>query len=280
MKKNLYSFIGLFVVFFVTSSTIKTPESERFFEKIIFVEFSANEDSVLFQPYSKAWNEGWNRSSDIYVNGTELMNAEKYKSSFDNHEENLYTILHPMIISGEIQSYSPMDPESYGFGASDGGELRYPIGDTEKNVTFLTSENVRDELCYLLGKFGPLSDIPLVDEFGDPMQALGEDDMPIFVYPPPDYFWHSDKDLIKYKLRVSVLFNKKGKEKQRTIKAISPVVNEFSETGEVIDERELFWLNFEELESTLEAAHFFDENLKSVTYSKYLQEKVKNASIR
>ncbi|MDG1331366.1 MAG: hypothetical protein P8P74_03505 [Crocinitomicaceae bacterium] len=277
MKKIHYSFLALFVAFFITSSTINSPApKQRLFEKIIMVELNPTEDSALFQPFSKAWKERWHYSADILFDDTELMNAKKYQPSFANRFENLYTILHPMVINGTIQTYFPSDPNLDISLQTDQGELNYPLLDRTTNETFLTSEKVRSDMCYLLGKFGPESDLPLVDEYGDPMIMTADNGEMFYVYPPRDYYWFSDGDIVKYKMRISVLLNKKGKEKKRTIKSICPVVNQLSDNGEVVGESELFWLNFEELEPALEEAYFFDENMIPVTYFDYFQRKAKN----
>ncbi len=280
MRKTHYSFLVLFVIFFTTSSTIKPYESKRLFEKIVFVELNSDEDSVLFKPFSKAWGEHWDLSSDISINGTSLMNYDKYTFSFNNRNDNLWTILHPKIIDGRIKSYYPYNPELFGFGPFDEGELRFPVMDQDENETFLTSESVRKELCYLLGMFGPMSDVPLVDEWGDYITLDLPDGTQSYKYPSPDYHWYEDSDITKYKLRVSVLYNKKGKEKKRIVQAICPVVNRVNESGEVNGEKELVWLNFEELEPTLKETYYFDKDNKSKSYLDYFLQKVKNADVQ
>lgn len=281
MKKYHYSFLSLFALLLITSATVKTNESKRLFEKTIFVEVSFNKDSVLFKPLSRAWGEHWNiLSADSNIYGSSLMNSDKYKLSFNDRTDNLWTVLHPMIINGTIQTYCPYNPETFGLGLWDDGELKYPLMDLEKNETFLTSEKARKNLCYLLGRFGPQSDVPLVTQFGDDSVTILPDGTTSFVYRAPKYYWYKDKDIVKYKLRVSILLNKNGKEKKRVIKSISPVVNQLSKTGEITGERELIWLKFEELEPFLKKAHYFDEDWKSVSYLKYFLQKVKNAPIQ
>jgi len=280
MRKIQYSFIGLFMVLFITSAALKTYESKRLFEKIVFIEVSSNEDSILFKPFSKAWDENWDKSSEISVNGSSLMNYNKYKFSFKDRTENLWTILHPNIIDGTIKTYYPYDPETFGLGHSDKGKLRYPIIDQDKNETFLTSERLRENLCNLLGRFGPMPDYPFVNYYGGDSIKILDDGSIVNVYPYPDFYWHEDKDIVKYKLRVSILLNKKGIEKKRVIKSICPVVNQISETGEVIDEKEIIWLNFEEIEPILKEAYYFDEDWKPVSYLNYILRTVKNADIR
>lgn len=279
MRKIHYSILSLFVLFIITSAAKKPYEKKRLFEKIVFIEVSSIEDSVLFTPYSKAWDERWNISS-ITVHGSPLMDYDKYKFSFNDRIDNLWTILHPMLIDGTILSYYPYDPETFGLGTRDEGELRFPIKDPSGNETFLTSEKVRENLCYLLGRFGPQSDFPLVTQYGDDSIRVFPDGTQSFIYPAPYFYWYADKDVVKYKLRLSIILNKDGIEKKRVIKSICPIVNRIAETGEISGEIELMWLNFKELEPLLKKAHYFDENWKPVSYLNYFLHKVKNADIR
>lgn len=264
----------------MTSSAVKPSESQRLFEKIIFVEFNLNEDSILFKPYSKAWEERWEYSSNIMMNGTLLMNYDKYKFSFNGRTDNLYTILHPLIIEGTIKSYWPYNPENYGFGIWDEGEMRFPVKGQDENETFLTSETVREELCNLLGRLVRQYDTPMVDEYGENIVITYEDGSQSFQYEPPDFYWYKDTEIVKYRLRVSVLLNKNGKEKKRVIQSISPLINLISESGDIYGEQELIWLNFEELQPFLKKAYYFDDNLKSVSYFDHIQRKVEMTSIK
>lgn len=281
MKKIYYSLFSLMMMFIVTSLTIQQNETPRSFEKIVWVELDYKSDSVLFTPYSKAWKEMWQMiDPDISFNGTPAMNIEKYKFSFTDRKDNLYTIIHPKIIDGSLQLYSPYDPISFGMGTKDEGELRFPVKGKNGSETFLTSEELRNELCYYIGNYGAMPDIPLVDEYGEPVTKLDSvSGILMYVYPPRDYMWYEDNDIIKYKLRVSISYNSKGIEKKRTIKAIAPVVNEIDEmTGEIMGERELFWLNYDELTPTLKEAYYFDASGKPVTYLKHIEQRVNDAS--
>lgn len=261
-------------------NTIKPNQSSRLFEKIVFVEVSVDEDSAVFKPLSKAWGLHWRISSDLTYNGSALMNSDKYKLSFNERTENLWTVLHPMIIDGSLHSYYPYDPALYGLGSWDGYELNYPVVGEDERGSFLTSESTRENLCFLLGRFGPQSDMPLSTLQGEDSVLVLADGSEVFVYPAPDFLWYTDKDIVKYKLRVSVLLNKNGKEKKRVIQSIAPIINRLSETGEVEGEQPLVWLDFEELEPVLKKAYYFDEDLKSVSYLNYFLQKVKNAPVK
>lgn len=280
MKNITILILGFITVLTITSASPNKQEAKKAFEKIVFLELTVDQDSMLFKPYSKAWKENWQLSSDVFVSGSEGMNYQRYTRSFTDRKDNLWTILHPMIINGEIQSYYPYDPEWYGKEAWDDGELHYPVMDKERTETFLTSEEVRFELSYVLGKFGPISDVPLVDEYGENVIITLPDGSQSFKYADPDYIWYKDEDIVKYKLRVRIEVNKKGKEKKRVIEAFCPMVNQTNEVGEVVGERDLMWFEVKELKPTLKEAYYLDKNWKPVSYWDYFQQKAENADFR
>jgi hypothetical protein len=280
MKKIAILSFGLIALMLITSASPNTEQSKKGFEKIVFLELTSDQDSALFQPYSKAWNERWQWSSDVKLGASEMMNVKKYQAAFKDRTDNLWTILHPLVIEGKVHVYYPYAPNTYGMGPMDDGELRFPVMDKERSETFLTSEKLRDELCYFLGKIGPMSDFPLVDEYGDPLTVENPDGTIEYMYPPPEYFWYDDKEIVKYKLRVRIEVNKKGKEKKRVIEAFCPVVNRLNEMGEVVGEYDLLWFEFDELKSTLKENYFLDEKWKPISYRDYMLKKVKNTDFR
>lgn len=267
-------------MFIISSAANNSSESATLYEKIVFIELDFKQDSVLFTPLSKAWSERWTNNADLKVDGSGLMNYDKYQFSFKERKDNLWTILHPMIINGTIQSYYPFDPESYGMGPKDEGELRFPILDLASKETFVNSDKVRENVSYLLGKYGPMSDFPLSTQFGEDSVIITEDGSINNVYAPRDYFWYKDEDIVKYKVRVRILLNKNGVEKKRIIEAICPVVSQINENYEISGEEELLWLKFEDIEPILKKAYFLDENWKPQLYLNYLLQKVKNADVK
>lgn len=280
MKNITILILGFITVLTITSVSSSKQEAKKAFEKIVFLELTVDQDSMLFKPYSKAWRENWQLSSDVFVSGSEGMNYQRYTRSFTDRKDNLWTILHPMIINGEIQSYYPYDPEWYGKEAWDDGELHYPVMDNERTETFLTSDEVRFELSYVLGKFGPIPDVPLVDEYGEYVIEIDSFGSQTFKYAAPDFYWYDDKDIVKYKLRVRIEVNKKGKEKKRIIEAFCPVVNQTNEVGEVVGDRDLLWFDAKELKPTLKEAYYLDKDWKPISYWEYFQQKVENADFR
>ncbi len=273
MKQLFYSFFGLILLYFGSSSSYN-PAADTF-EKTIFIEIDGKQDSSLFLPYSKAWTDYWRyNDKDLYSNESEVMHAANYLKSFTGRKENLYTLLHPKVIDGSLTLYSPYDPAMLGLGGMDDGELRYPVKGNTPADNFYTSQELRDVMCYYLGQFGPQSDLPLIDEFGEPIVILLSDGTYGYSYPPSDYTWYKDSDIIKYKIRVRVIVNKKGIEKKRIIESICPVTYD-NHDGLIIGERELFWLDYNEIVPLLEEGYFFNAQGKPVTYLKYINDQVK-----
>jgi hypothetical protein len=281
MNKLFLSLAGLTILFSVTSLSLKQSPPPATFEKIIFVEINAKEDSSLFKPYSKAWRDAWHIVDvNLFSNGSELMNAEKYEFAFNGRTENLWTLIHPKLIKGELTLYSPYDPNMLGLSGYDDGELRYPVKGENPDDNFLNSENLRNNMAYYLGWFGPMGDVPLVDEFGEPVIVTLDDGTMEYQYPAPDFDWFRDSDLIKYKIRVRIVLNKNGKEKKRIIEAIAPMTFDLDrDKGEIIGERELLWIDYKELKPMLKEGYFLDKNGKPETYLKYIENKVKTASL-
>lgn len=275
MKKLFYLIISLTVLYSVSSLNLKQERTTRSFERSIFLEIDCKKDSSLFVPYSNAWLDSW-RFIDpaLQSYGSTLMNMDKYLSAFDKRNDNLWTLLHPKIINGVLTLYSPYDP--YSFTANDEGELRYPIKGTGSNDNFLNSQELRDQMCYYLGRFGLQSDIPMTNVYGEDSVVILPDGTMAFLYPPRDYFWFQDTEIKKYRVRVNIMVNKNGEEKKRVIKAIAPVTFEIEE-GQIKGERELFWLDYNEIKPILKEGYFFDKQGKPVTYLKYIDEKVKAA---
>lgn len=263
-------------MFLITSNTFNTSQVKSTFEKTFFVELNVSEDSMLFRPYSKAWVGNWNSSSSISIDGSELMDYNEYKSSFLNRGENLFTILHPLMVDGSVQLYSPYNPKS--FIQLDEGEMLYPL--LGENESFVNSEKARRGVSEVLGFFGEFYDMPLMNVYGEDSLREMADGTFEYAYPPREFFWHKDSDIIKFKLRVTVLLNNKGKEKGRIINSICPVVNRLDPyTGEVLGEKELCWLNFEDIKKTLKKHYFFDKGLKPISYLDYLLARVGKVSL-
>lgn len=280
MKKPFFSFLTLLALLFsVSSLNLSQENSKATFEKIYFVEIDIKTDSSLFIPYSKAWSDSWRYvDADLYCGGSEAMNAANYQFAFNGRTENLFTLIHPKLINGELTIYSPYDPQMMGLSGFDDGELRYPVKGSNPVDNFLNSQELRDELCYYFGQFGSQSSMPLLNQYGEDSTLVMPDGTVSYVYPPRDYIWYRDSDIIKYRVRINVIVDKNGKEKKRTIESFAPVTYELDE-GQIIGERELFWVDYNEAKMLLADGYFFGANGKPVTYLKYIEEKMNSAKL-
>lgn len=280
MKKTFFSVFPLLILLFsVSSLNLSKENSKATFEKIYFVEIDGQTDTSLFVPYSKAWMDSWRYiDADLYCGSSEAMNAANYQFAFNGRSENLYTLIHPKLVNGELTLYSPYDPQMMGLSGFDDGELRYPVKGSNADDNFLTSQNLRDEMCYYFGQFGPQASVPLLNQYGDDSTMVLPDGTESYVYPQRDYIWYRDSDIIKYKFRIRLTVDKNGKEKKREIEAFAPVVFEIEE-AQIVGERELFWVDYNQAKTTLTQGYFFDSNRKPVTYLKYIEEKMNSAKL-
>lgn len=160
----------------------------------------------------------------------------------------LWTIIRQHVLNGDLRVFSPYDPIYLGQGKWDGYELKYPV-DPEPGKNYSTDAAFRDELIWYLGYLGLESDIPMVDEFGDPMtivdQATG---VTTFRYPPRDTVWYTSKDIVQYRLKEDWFFDKERSVLDVRIMAIAPVVYTIEEDANgkksISGTKELFWLYF------------------------------------
>ncbi|PHR31959.1 MAG: gliding motility protein GldN [Fluviicola sp.] len=159
----------------------------------------------------------------------------------------LWTIIRKHVMNGDLRVFSPYNPNSYGLGAVDGDQLKYPI-DPLPGENYYTDANFRSDILYYLGRLGPESDIPLVDEYGEPMLELDENGNESFVYEAPDTVWYNSKDIVEYRLKEDWFFDKQRGEMDVRIIAIAPVVydTELDINGneQITGKKELFWLYF------------------------------------
>ena len=159
----------------------------------------------------------------------------------------LWTIIRKHVMEGDLRVFSPYNPVSYGLGAWDGDQLKYPV-DPKDGENYYTDANFRSDLLYYLGRLGPQSDIQLVDNDGQPLVELDENGVETYVYEAPDTFWYESKDIVEYRLKEDWFFDKQRGEMDVRIIAIAPVVYDkvYNSQGEeeIRGKKELFWLYF------------------------------------
>lgn len=159
----------------------------------------------------------------------------------------LWTIIRKHVMNGDLRVFSPYNPASYGLGAWDGDQMKYPIDPTPGD-DFYSDSVFRDQMVYYLGRLGPQGTVPIVDEYGDPLIVYDEDGNSSYVYDAPDTLWYNSEDIIEYRVKEDWFFDKERSKLDVRIIAIAPVVYdiEIAPDGSesIRGKKELFWLYF------------------------------------
>ncbi len=101
---------------------------------------------------------------------------------------------------------------------------------------------------FYIGKLGPQSDIPLTDEYGDPIIVTLPDGSQEYKYPPRDTIWFNSEDIIQYRLKEDWFLDKERSVLDVRIIAMAPVIYKKEEDANgntsISGTIELFWLYF------------------------------------
>lgn len=158
----------------------------------------------------------------------------------------LWTVIRQNIRNGKLTVYSPYNPNNQ-FGEWDGDQLKYPVV-PQDGLNYYTDSVYRENILYFLGRLGPQSDIPLTDDYGDPIiieDAMGNQS---YKYPPADTIWYTSKDIIQYRIKEEWFFDKERSVLDQRILALAPVVYEKDVDANGVESiskaKELFWLYF------------------------------------
>jgi gliding motility associated protien GldN len=173
---------------------------------------------------------------DEITDGNWIRNAERWS---------LWTVIRNHVLNGDLRLFSPYNPNNV-FGEWDGDQLKYPV-DPQPGMNYYTDSVFKDKLVYFFGRLGAQSDIPLTDEFGEPLTKSNAEGFEEFVYPPRDTLYYTSKDIVQYRLKEDWFFDKERSVLDVRIIAIAPVVYDVVEEGgvDVIKGmKELFWLYF------------------------------------
>jgi gliding motility associated protien GldN len=175
---------------------------------------------------------------EITLEGRWIRNATRWS---------LWTVLRNHVLNGDLRLFSPYNPYNV-FGEKDGDQLKYPV-DPLPGMNFYTDSAYREQLVYFFGYLGPQSDVPLTDEFGDPLIKVNAEGIEEMVYPNRDTMWYVSEDIVQYKIKEDWFFDKERSVLDVRILAIAPVVYDI-ETNEATGQKsikglkDLFWLYF------------------------------------
>jgi gliding motility associated protien GldN len=174
---------------------------------------------------------------EITANGTWIRHAERWS---------LWTVIRNHVLNGDLRLFSPFSENNL-FGEKDGDQLKYPV-DPEPGMNFYTDSAFREKLVYYFGQLGAQSDIPLTDEFGEPLVRMTADGFEEYVYPDRDTVWFTSEDIVQYRIKEDWFFDKERSVLDVRIIALAPVVNNIElladGTKSINGTKELFWLYF------------------------------------
>lgn len=157
----------------------------------------------------------------------------------------LWSVLRYHIFKGNLIFYSPYNPNNV-FGDWDGDQFKYPVL-ASPGGDFLTDSTFRSTALYYFGYLGEQSDIPLVDDFGEPLTRMNKDSLLEFVYPDRDTIYYTAKDIIQYHIKEDWFFDRERGQLDVRILGLAPVVHmkELVDGKEqILGTKELFWVYF------------------------------------
>ncbi|MFK8044538.1 MAG: gliding motility protein GldN [Crocinitomicaceae bacterium] len=157
----------------------------------------------------------------------------------------LWTIIRHHVMTGELTIYSPFNPDWEQW--KDGDLFKYPIAPTTPGGNYYNDKDFRERMFLYMGT-------EQVDPFAEPLKSfvypdedsvvMGDDGFEEAVYPPSDTTWFKSADIVQYKIKEQVFFDKERSVKETRILGIAPMVYRRDNNGNIIGFRELFWLYF------------------------------------
>ena len=242
------------------------------------IDLTQKVNNPLFFPLNEIDLMETDRSGSDTVNGFTTLKSESI-------QWNLWNIIALNIMYGNLTIYCPDNPD-WNID-KDNGYLNYPITaekyGNSKEGTFLTDEKFRNNLL----NFGLLG-IELIDNYPEPMMSIefpGEDSINSngeVVYYPNPYMWYTDKDIIKYKVREKWTYNKKGLVTDKQIISLAPMVSKRNNLGHKVGEKELFWLDYNELKTIIKGYQLLIHHGKKdklVSLFKYMNNRMYSSEI-
>ncbi len=220
------------------------------------------------------------------INGEDEMDLSLFESEKSSINWNLWTILKYHLLKGNLTFYSPRNPEWYA--TADNGYLQYPT--TSENYgsssggtyfsDFKYAQFIRDaEYFGLYDYSSSLDALPSIEFPGEDSLASNGDVM----YYPKEFLWYNDDNIIRYRLRERWLINNKGEVLDKIPESIAPLVNQIDfNTGEIIGQKELFWVDFDELKPLLAGYFVLLDRYRTervISYADYFEGREYYASV-
>lgn len=257
--------IGVVGIFFIGSTAICQIEginggpvnvpTEGIIDGVFIQEHIPTKRMIPYE-YVREADAIWSKRVWEYIDLREKINhnlyypldkVEPYAWVRNARRWSLWTIIRQHVLEADLRLFSPYNPVSFGFGAKDGYQLKYPI-DPQPGLNFYTDSIFKDEILWYIGKLGPKSDIALTDEYGDNIVITMPDGTMEYQYPPQDTVYYNSEDIVQYRLKEDWFFDKERSVLDVRIIALAPVIYDQTEDANGVKSisgmKELFWLYF------------------------------------
>ncbi|MCH2230975.1 MAG: gliding motility protein GldN [Crocinitomicaceae bacterium] len=264
MRSLIYSFLAVVALFGATGANAQIEEinggpvnvpTEGIIDGVFIQEHIPTKRMIPYEFVREA-DAIWSRRVFEYIDLREKINHQMYYPLDEITNQgvwvrnasrwSLWTVIRQHVLNGDLRVFSPYNPFNK-FGEWDGYQLKYPV-DPEPGLNFYTDSAYREEMVYFLGYLGPQSDIPLTDQYGDPLVRTTPDGFQEYVYPPRDTIWYTSKDIVQYRIKEDWFFDKERSVLDVRILAMAPVVYDMEEDANgnksISGMKELFWLYF------------------------------------
>lgn len=273
---KLLKIILIFIVILITNYSSGAEPLKNSYVKNVWREIEAKVDSAMFMPTFDRNSYEWESE------GAEGFDIERYNEYYEGCAKNLWNIIHRNIIDDKLRLYAPWNP--MWIDEMDDGFFRFPIvsDDEIPNTNFIANAEFRKKLVgwQILGYEYP--GIP--EEMGS-IQYPGEDSIDVrgnTVYYPFPTLWYQERDIIKFRIREANIMDKNGALKKRVVRGIAPVVNKMDYNGNIVGEKVLFWVKFEEISTILKKQYLMvdqGKRPKVMSYYKYFVNRLFSSKI-
>ena len=259
--------------------SVKEVQKKKTWTKSVWSIIS-NTDSlnnILFEPFNDDFRPGW--EVDKWDFNVETFEKQKEAINF-----NLWTIIKYHFMKGELNLYSPFNPEWVD--DRDEGFLIYPLsaelygenkgGSYETDAKFKTF--MKEGFLGRTDYEAPLVAIhSRMNPGKDSLNDKGE-----ILYYNREYSWFGEKDIIRYKVKEEWEIDELGNVLNKSITSIAPGLYYKDQNGKIIYEFDLFWIDYEQLSVYLKkyyALIIMDNKEKVISYDKYFSDRPYAAEI-